>query len=885
MSRFALSRFTLSRLPRILAVLLLFATAVVPFAPVYAQDEVPPAAIQNDEGGPVIVEGVMNYTNPETFSNVAQPLIVLEDQAGFVDRNRGFLMPPESQVLGVITGDFFSPPFTWTLSLPVVPQGTLRDVDQDNEEDQGVMTYAVAFWSNTFGDPYLERRDLMGGGWSTAYASSRVKTNPSGGGEVTGGKYIVWAPDDQQGFPGGFGEDGKLFTEDDPIVQLPAGYTLVDMDTDPFTFDRSARPEVELIEPDDAALDDFSALSYTEAFDKMVEMFREEYAFTELKGVDWDAMVATFRPRFEEAEANNDVEAYRRALRNFMISIPDAHITAPLIAADFQRETAGGLGMAMRELDDGRTIVNFVTPEGPAETAGIQVGAEITELGGMPVGDFVATVQPFSAPFGTEHFRRLQQLRYATRAPLGTEVEVTFRNSAGDETQTATLTAAEEDASFRFSSFSRGLTGAELPVEFSILDNGLGYVKVYSFFDNELLTIQLWEQMMKSLNSLGVPGLIIDLRQNGGGSGFLADQMAAYFYNEELVLGNTESYDPDLGKFYTDPNLVQRFFPPDESLQYQGQVAVIVGPNCASACEFFAYNMTRQGRSDIIGQYPTAGAGGSRVLFLMPGPEGLLIPIGRPLDAEGNIVIEGTGVAPTIHVPVSEETLFSQDDVLLDTAVALLSGEDLPYGAGPNTDSGKPIMASMPAGATEETAAVNETEADAAAESAPMTATEELTSTERVTVTLATPGSTATATETITTTGEVTATEVVTEAAPSEEGTPEVTPEATVEATEEATVEPTVEATGEITAEVTLETTPEPGADVAAGAGIAVRIVSPGARVLVYTGPDSNSQPVGFVVPGSEWTQLETSGDGAWVRINYRGEPGGWVSAQNVVNR
>jgi hypothetical protein len=168
-----------------------------------------------------------------------------------------------------------------------------------------------------------------------------------------------------------------------------------------------------------------------------------------------------------------------------------------------------------------------------------------------------------------------------------------------------------------------------------------------------------------------------------------------------------------------------------------------------------------------------------------------------------------------------------------------------------------------------------------------MTATAELTPTERVTVTLATPDSTATesATETITTTGEVTATEVVTEAAPSEEGTPEVTPEATVEATEEATVEPTVEATGEITAEVTLETTPEPGADVAAGAGTAVRIVSQGARVLVYTGPDSNSQPFGFVVPGSEWTQLETSEDGAWVRINYRGEPGGWVSAQNVVNR
>ena len=745
-------------LSRLLAAILLLATAVVPFAPLHAQDAIPPAEIQNDEGGPVILEGLMNYTNPETFSNVAQPLIVLEDQAGFVDRNRGFLMPPQSQVLGVITGDFFTPPFTWTLSLPEVPQGTLRDVDHDGQEDEGVMTYAVAFWSNTFGDPYLERRDLMGGGWSTAYATTRVKTNPSGGGEVTGGKYIVWAPDDQQGFPSGFGPDGKLFTDDDPIVQLPAGYTIVNMDTDPFTFDRSARPQLELIEPEDSALDDFSALSYTEAFDKMVAMFREEYAFTELKGIDWDAMVAAFRPRFAEAEANNDVEAYRRALRDFMLSIPDAHIQAPFVAEDFQRDTSGGLGMAIRELDDGRTVVNFITPDGPADKAGIKVDAEITELGGMPVGDYVATIQPYSAPFGTQHFRRLQQLRYATRAPLGTEVPVTFKNPDSSEPQSVTLTAEDEDASFRFSSFTKGLTGAELPVEFKILDNGLGYVKVYSFFDNELLTIQLWEQMMKSLNSLGVPGLIIDLRQNGGGSGFLADQMAAYFYNEELVLGNTETYDRDLGKFYADPNLVQRYFPPAEALQYGGQIAVIVGPNCASACEFFAHDMTRQGRADIIGQYPTAGAGGSRVLFLMPGPEGLLIPVGRPLDAEGNIIIEGTGVAPTIRVPVSEETLFSEDDVLLNTAIAHLSDEDLPYGAGPNTETGKPIMFTTPVGAPEGTApaasaAVTTTETmtatetiatatpEATAESTAVTATEELTTTDRVTVTLGTPDS------------------------------------------------------------------------------------------------------------------------------------------------
>jgi hypothetical protein len=277
-----------------------------------------PPPSKNDEGGPVVIDGVMNYTNPLLTLGVAQPLIVLEDQAGFIDRDRGFLFPRESQVLGVIEGDFFDPPFNWSLSLPIEPQGTLRDVDQDGVEDPGVMTFAVAYWSNIFGDPFLEKRDQGGGGWSTAFATTRVDTTGSGNNEVIGGQYVVWAPDDQQGFPSGFGPDGLLFTADDPIVTLPAGYTIVDMDSDPFTFSRPARPEMELYEPDAFALDDFSDLDYVAGFDAMLDKMSKEYAFTEYKGIDWEAIRTEFRPRFEEAEANNDPQAYRLALRDFV---------------------------------------------------------------------------------------------------------------------------------------------------------------------------------------------------------------------------------------------------------------------------------------------------------------------------------------------------------------------------------------------------------------------------------------------------------------------------------------------------------------------------------------------------------------------------------------
>ena len=210
-------------------------------APTQAQDG------EQTSGGPQIIAGSVTYTNAFFTSGVAQPLVILEDQGGFVVRDRQFVIPVESQVLGQITSDFYTSPFSYSLTLPEEPNGTLHDVDHDGKEETGVMVFAVAYWTNTWGDPYLERRDLMGGAWSSAYASTRVSDNPEMYLEVFGGKYLVYAPDDQQQFPSDFGTDKKLFTDDDPVIDLPAGWSVIDMDQSPFEIDRSERPTIDLI--------------------------------------------------------------------------------------------------------------------------------------------------------------------------------------------------------------------------------------------------------------------------------------------------------------------------------------------------------------------------------------------------------------------------------------------------------------------------------------------------------------------------------------------------------------------------------------------------------------------------------------------------------------
>jgi C-terminal processing protease CtpA/Prc len=645
---------------------------------VAAQTDLAPAPILNDEGGTRAVYGEMSYTNPYLTDGVAEPLIILEDQAGFVDRDRDFTFSPESQVMGRLTSDFFASPVSYVLQLPFEPQGSLRDVDNDGEEDGGVQIFAVAFWTNIWGPPELEERDLGGGGWSTAYASTDTSNRSQTLNEVIGGQLLVYAPDDEQGFPSGYGEDGLLFTEDDPTVGLPAGYTLVSLDSDPFTFDRSAEPVVNLIEGEASEADDFSEMDYTAAFDAMLDKFRREYAFTEYKGIDWDAMSAEFRPRFEQALADDDPEAYEFALRDFAWSIPDSHVGVsfgPAVYRGFREAIAGGVGIAFRELDDGRIVVNFLLEDSPAAAAGIELRAEILEINGQPAAEYVSETVAWSEPFSLEEQKRLQQLRYATRFPADSEVEISWRNPGAEEISNAELPTSDERDSFDFSSFFQGRDRHRLPLEFEEIEGSdFTLVQIHSFSDNERLTIDLWERLIEELNYYAVPGLVIDMRSNGGGSGWLAQQMAAYFFNEPHVLGNSGFYDEDTEDFFFDPDTEDDFILPPEDLRYDGEVAVLVYSSCYSACEFFSYYMTVEDRAAIVGHTATAGAGGSVETFYMPDDMEVTFTVGRAVDADHNIHLEGIGVVPTLRVPVTEETLFNEGDPVLEAAIAWLDG-------------------------------------------------------------------------------------------------------------------------------------------------------------------------------------------------------------------
>jgi C-terminal processing protease CtpA/Prc len=619
---------------------------------------------EDNPNEPVYVTGDIPYTSPFFLNTIHQPFVLLEDQAGFVNRDRDFHFPINAQIIGpVIIHDDDS--LTYSLNLPMTPQGTLVDVDHNPAEGEGVQIFAIAYWSNTWGDTFLEERD--GTGWSTAYASTI--TDPANEDEITGGTLIVWAPDDEQAFPSGFGADGLLFTEDDPVAKIPAGYNIIVMDAEPFQVYKSQQPVITLNEGV-VAVNNFTEMDYAQAFSALFDKVSREYPFTEEKGIDWEALKAEFSPRFEAA---NNEEDFYKALKDFTMQIPDGHVNVTLNADVFYEKYGGGFGMMVDQLSDGRVIVTDILVDSPADDAGIEIGAEIIAWDDKLVNEVIEQTVPFFGPYSTESTKRVNQVNFFMRVKPDQTVEIRFKNPGEANPQQTSLRAEVEYDTLLRSFPNADLTEVSLPLDGEIFeDTRIGYLRISTFSDDYQLMARLWDHYIQGFIDEEVEGLIIDLRQNGGGAMGVAMDFAGYFFDEDIPLYQSYYYSERTGGFEKMPSTTDIEPAPK---YFEGDVVVLVSPDCVSACEGFAYAMQYDGRSTIIGHYPTAGAFGEvgRGQYELPDDIKMQFPTGLPESLEdGSVVIEGVGVVPDITVPVTIESALGELDALLEEAIEVI---------------------------------------------------------------------------------------------------------------------------------------------------------------------------------------------------------------------
>ncbi|MEI7673470.1 MAG: S41 family peptidase [Deltaproteobacteria bacterium] len=470
----------------------------------------------------------------------------------------------------------------------------------------------------------------------------------------------------------------------------------------------AADPRLTFTYPDSANL---SALRWTDAFKAAHDKFSREYAFGDWKGMDWPGLYNRFLPRITQAEANGDEKAYYLALHEYVCSVPDGHIsltagTTALPATIGKELVGGGFGMAVVELDDWRVIAAATVPYGPASLAGIVVGAEIVTWGGQPVktamGRINVNAVPFKALTGElgnespqatlEHYR-LEQARLLTRGPVNQAVEVVFKNPGSAIFRTVTLTAVDDAGqTFSIVNFAQRPSMSET-VDYRILPEGYGYVLVRMELDASIpdgYPTRIFQQFQEAITSFvaaGVPGVIVDLRGNYGGSDQLAANLCGFFYSAPSFYEYQEYYDKRTGTFLRitvddSPAIVDNLSIQPQTPYFGGPVVALVNPNTKSSGEGIVMGIARLPQGRVIGFHGTNGSfgmvGGG---IAMPGGYSMGYPFGRSVDSHGVVQLDSRngvgGVPPNPRVPKTLENVLSfaaGADVELQYAVKYLRG-------------------------------------------------------------------------------------------------------------------------------------------------------------------------------------------------------------------
>ena len=458
---------------------------------------------------------------------------------------------------------------------------------------------------------------------------------------------------------------------------------------------------------------DYTQMTWTEAFDALHAQFSAAYAFTEWKGIDWEAMKAVTRPKIVQAEADGDEIAFATALREYIFFLPDGHVSmsggeiGDLLIA----QNRCSFGVAITGLDDGRVVAYVVSDGGPAAEAGIEVGDEIVAWDDRPIAEALAAQSILwaksSSPPATDEHRLLMQYQKLVIRPEGSQSTVTFRKDVGGGDQTVTLTATDDENEILKKSTlwvnpeikKKDIKewDANVLVQYSQLPSGYGYLFLGALMDiaaylegRDPLTpiYDKFKEAIQFFTDHDVPGIIVDLRANMGGSDFLAAGLSGFFYQAPVFYEYQNWYNNITGTFENilldDENeIIGRNVAldiPPQTPYYEGPVIVIVNPLTISSGEGVAMAIQNLPQGQVLGFWGTNGSfgmtGGDAA---MPGGYKLSFPYGQSLNSNEAVQLDSRngvgGVRPDIAVPKTLENMVDYsngEDVELDHAVQTL---------------------------------------------------------------------------------------------------------------------------------------------------------------------------------------------------------------------
>ena len=288
--------------------------------------------------------------------------------------------------------------------------------------------------------------------------------------------------------------------------------------------------------------------------------------------------------------------------------------------------TFSGVGATLtkKDADTGYVTIVNVYEDSPAEKAGLKAGDILEKIDDHEVGD-----------------EQLDTVVSWIKGEKGTEVKITVLRDGEELELTATRDTIEVKT-----------------VSYEMKENQIGYIRVSEF---DTVTYDQFKEALDDLENQGMQGLVVDLRNNPGGSLDTVTNMLRLLLPEGTIVSTKDKN----GK--TDEITC------DGTHEFKKPMAVLVNQYSASASEIFSGAVQDYGTAKIVG-VTTYGKGVVQQLMDLGDGTCLKVTIAEYYTPNGRS-INGKGVEPDVEVEYQYDEENPKADNQLDQALSTVQEE------------------------------------------------------------------------------------------------------------------------------------------------------------------------------------------------------------------
>ncbi len=411
-----------------------------------------------------------------------------------------------------------------------------------------------------------------------------------------------------------------------------------------------------------------------QSFDQIYTTIHTTYVYPDrLDEVGWEQARDELRPKVEQAQTMDEA---RQVMGELLGRLGESHFAViPGEVYDFsnpndadkadaekpdaeqpdteQPGTAGVTGFDFGVVDD-TLLVSRIDEAG----LDVRLGWEILEVDGTEIAPLVAKVND-ALKGSTYRDARLRQIvNELLRGDIGDTVDVTFADGQGERRELTLTLVAEPGDPVQFGE----LPPINVRMDTADLQDGVAYFRLSAFLDAIRVTGD-FRQFVDQAIATDAPGMVIDLRDNPGGSGAMAGGLSGFLVGER---------GQKLGTIVFRDTPMQLIVAPRATI-YRGPVAVLVNGSSMSTSEIMAGGLQDLGRARIFGT-PTPGAALPSYVSLLPNGDRFQYAVADYISTSG-ARLEGAGVRPDDVVPLDRQSLLAGVDPQLQAAVNWLLSE------------------------------------------------------------------------------------------------------------------------------------------------------------------------------------------------------------------